>query len=281
MRLSNSLALAALLGTFVSGSILSTEAAGFNLEPISTGGRRHLEQLSSAAREACAEWSQSNNKATTFDSAPFKLSFAGTINTTDNDSCVSGFATIVEKCAGDFIFGGFTASQGISYAIDGAEADPGLHSKFVARGRARGGSISSRKKVPKPKTPAKPKKKTPAKPKKKTPAKPKKKTPAKPKKKTEKSKACKAKPNKKSKKPGKGAKTAGRKPLTGRAILLNLIKRVNGKGKQTDKGDGKDTGKKSASQNWGSRKHYRYSKNGKCLVSDTYPGQKALVSAMT
>ncbi|KAF1978058.1 hypothetical protein BU23DRAFT_564338 [Bimuria novae-zelandiae CBS 107.79] len=267
---------AALLATFVLGNILSTEAAGCNSEPISTGGDGHLELLSSAIREACAEWSQNNNKATTFDSAPFKLSFAGTIETTDNDSCVSAFATIIENCAGDVIFGGFTASQGIDYAIDGAKTDPRLHSELVARGRARGGSRASRKKVPRPKAPVKPKKKTPAKPKKKTPAKPKKKTPAKPKKKTEKSKACKAKSDKKGKKPGKGAKAAGRKPLTGRAILLDLIKRVNGKGKQTDKGNGKDTGKKDASKTWGSRKHYKYGDNGKFLVSDTYPGQNAL-----
>ena len=133
MRLSTPSALVALLGTSVSGNILSTQAASCNSEPISTGGDSSLEQLNSAIREACAKWSKNDNTASTFNSAAFNLSFDGTTETTDNGACVSAFATILKSCASDVIFGGSITSQGVKYTIDGAETDSDLHSELVAR----------------------------------------------------------------------------------------------------------------------------------------------------
>jgi hypothetical protein len=133
MRLSTPSALVALLGTSVSGNILSTQAASCNSEPISTGRDSSLEQLNSATREACAKWSKNDNTASTFNSAAFNLSFDGATGTTGNGACVSAFANILNSCASDVIFGGSITSQGVKYTIDAAETDSDSHSKLAAR----------------------------------------------------------------------------------------------------------------------------------------------------
>jgi hypothetical protein len=133
MRLSTPSALVALLGTSVSGNILSTQAASCNSEPISTGRDSSLEQLNSATREACAKWSKNDNTASTFNSAAFNLSFDGATGTTGNGACVSAFANILKSCASDVIFGGSITSQGVKYTIDGADTDFDLHPELLAR----------------------------------------------------------------------------------------------------------------------------------------------------
>jgi hypothetical protein len=135
MRFSTSSALAAISGISVSGNIILTQAASCNPEPISAGGDVSLEQLNSAIYKACAEWSKNSNAATTFSSALFKLSVAGPVKTIDNDACITAFTTIIQNCAGDVVFGGSTASQGVKYTIDGAGTHSELHSGVVARAK--------------------------------------------------------------------------------------------------------------------------------------------------
>ena len=107
MRVSTSSALVALLVAYVSGSPISTHAAGCSAESIVTGEDVFLKQLSFATDKACAQWSRNDNNATAFNSPPFKLSFTRTVGPTNNDTCVSAFKTIIEDCTGDIIFGGF------------------------------------------------------------------------------------------------------------------------------------------------------------------------------
>jgi hypothetical protein len=259
MRLSTPSALVALLGTFVSGNILSTQAASCNSEPISTGGDSSLEQLNSATREACAKWSKNDNTASTFNSAAFNLSFDGATGTTDNGACVSAFATILKSCASDVIFGGSITSQGIKYTIDGAETDSGLHSELVARAPPKPKTNKKPQPAAVPKTGTAAEKKAAEKTAADKTAADKKKNPAAV---SQAGPAC----NKKNGTPAansgtKGKGTAATKPAHGtlrvRAFLLDLIKRDEFSG----------------------RKHFKFGK--RFLLSDKYPKQAELVSPMT
>lgn len=263
MRLATSSALAAVLGISVSGSVLGHQPVTCGVKPISTGGHDLLKQLNLASQEACTERSKSDKDLTTFESAPFSLEIVGAGEANSIDNCVSAFATIINACTRSESFGGSTTSHSINFTISGIGTVYDEQTKLEARGRVRGG----RKAKAKPVKTSKPKNTKTKKPGQKA-KKPGKKTKKpgkkidKSKKKAEKPKACKVKSGKHANKPGAKGKSANRKPLSGRAILLDLIKRT-----------------KSGSGDFGNRKTFVFDE-GKWLVSDPYPKKSQLVSRM-
>jgi hypothetical protein len=263
MRLSTPSALVALLGTCVSGNILSAQAASCNSEPISTGGGGSLEQLNSATREACAKWLKNDNIASTFNSAAFNLSFDGATGITDNGACVSAFATILKSCASDVIFGGSIRSQGVKYTIGAAETDSDLHSELVARApvkKKRAAADKAKKTAAdKAKKAADDKAKKAADEKAKKAAAEKKKNPAAV---PQAGPACNKRKGTQAANSGtKGKGTPAPKPAHGtlrvRAFLLDLIKRAS---------------------KFSGRKDFTF--GSKYLLSDPYPPQSSLVSPM-
>ncbi|CAI6333617.1 unnamed protein product [Periconia digitata] len=138
MRAPHSLALAALLGTFVSGNFLLPRAASCDWKGISfdvkISNENFFGELPPAMHRACTRWINTDNINGVFSVAPFKLSHSGAIGAANIDDCVSSLEFIVEHCRSeDSYYGGSTESHGVSYAIEGV--DSGLVTKLETRGK--------------------------------------------------------------------------------------------------------------------------------------------------
>jgi hypothetical protein len=147
MRVLLSSALAAVLTTSVSGSILSTQATSCNPVAISDDTTISLDdfakKLDLATNEACTAWSKAKGLRGSFDSAPFKLSYTGAIGDMDAAGCASALTSIIDNChSGALYYGGSGKAQGVDYRIERAEDEAGSIVRLEARVRGGGRSKS-------------------------------------------------------------------------------------------------------------------------------------------
>ncbi|KAJ4310493.1 hypothetical protein N0V94_008410, partial [Neodidymelliopsis sp. IMI 364377] len=131
-------ALAALLSTSVSSTILSGQAAGCNPNAFSTSGgipgKDLLTKIESVKSKACTQWAGQDHKTDTFIDAPFKLQFTGTTESLKIDACVSALDSIIKSCSSEHDFlGGSIVSQGIKYSIQETEPKSEFDTTIEAR----------------------------------------------------------------------------------------------------------------------------------------------------